>query len=233
MKLIHFFFEYLFFVFVEFSAKMILKGNSKGINHNLLCRICIAFFRIQQKLLEFSNITAKNYLLCIFFATQTVQSYSKLYRFFLLSYISTKNFLLFLQYSAQLSTLLPYFCNLLNRNDLSSLVRIYIFTKRHDNRANGWIAVVKKETSVLATDSHRASECICPIVVLVFPECFDRRFHRACTRFFWYYREFSRRDKDRLAWKTWIPLDPRMAWLKSRGGVERSNQVKKTSSCIL
>lgn len=108
---------------------MIVKGNSKGINHNLLCRICIAFFRIQQKLLEFSNITAKNHLLCIFFATQTVQSYSKLYRFFLLSYISTKNFSLFLQYSAQLSTLLPYFCNLLNRNDLSSLVRIYIFTK--------------------------------------------------------------------------------------------------------
>lgn len=138
---------------------MILKGNSKGINHNLLCRICIvyAFFRIQQKLLEFSNITAKNHLLCIFFATQTVQSYSKLYRFFLLSYISTKNFSLFLQYSAQLSTLLPYFCNLRNRNDLSSLVRIYIFTKRHDNRANGWIAVVKKETGVLATDSieHR------------------------------------------------------------------------------
>lgn len=110
---------------------MIVKGNSKGINHNLLCRICIvyAFFRIQQKLLEFSNITAKNHLLCIFFATQTVQSYSKLYRFFLLSYISTKNFSLFLQYSAQLSTLLPYFCNLRNRNDLSSLVRIYIFTK--------------------------------------------------------------------------------------------------------
>lgn len=125
---------------------MIVKGNSKGINHNLLCRICIvyAFFRIQQKLLEFSNITAKNHLLCIFFATQTVQSHSKLYRFFLLSYISMKNFSLFLQYSAQLSTLLPYFCNLRNRNDLSSLVRIYIFTKRHDNRANGWIAVVKK-----------------------------------------------------------------------------------------
>lgn len=113
-------------------------------------------------------------------------------------------------------------------------MRIYIFTKRRDNRANGWIAVErslkKKQVSSrpIPTEHRNASVRLSSSF---FPECFDRRFHRlprAHSLFLVSSRVLSR-DKDRLAWKTWIPLDPRMAKVEG-GGLERSKQVKKTSS---
>lgn len=225
IKLIHFFSSNILFVFVEFSTKMIVKENSKGTNHNLLYRLR---FPSSKKFLEFSQRYSKESShLCIFFVTQTVQSYSKLFLscFFPLSFIYPRKISLI--FRAALNAVSPFFFVIFATRPiyLSLNANIYIYFLQNVTIIVQMAGSLRKKQV-----SHRVSECICPIVVLVSSRnvsIADFTVCRECTRFFWYYREFPRRaserDKDRLAWKTW----------NSSRWLEGSNQVKKTSSCIL
>lgn len=133
IKLIHFFSSniYSLFVFVEFSTKMIVKENSKGTNHNLLYRLR---FPSSKKFLEFSQRYSKESShLCIFFVTQTVQSYSKLFLscFFPLSFIYPRKISLI--FRAALNAVSPFFSVIFATRPIylsfNANIYIYIFYK--------------------------------------------------------------------------------------------------------